>query len=148
MADLNHEHLTKLTAVKAGLSSLSSTPVPAGDLTNLGKKIDALAGEVKTYITAEEAIKKDAAAVTLLEEKLKEATAKLAPRISALNTQRAKIASDADAGYKIATPLAQALGKLPAYSKANGAIKDCMLELQGTKGTYSVKLKSDGKFDL
>jgi hypothetical protein len=148
MSDLNQEHLKKLADAKAGLSKLSETPVPAGDLSNLGKKIEAISAELKQYITAEEQWKKERAALAPLEAKLKEGLDKLAPRLATLNTTRTKISSDADAAYKIAIPLGQALHKLPAFSKANDAITGCMTELLGTKGTYSVKLKSDGKFDL
>ena len=141
MGDLNREHLTKLTTIRGNLKVLSETPVAAGDVSNLDKKVDGVIAEVKQYIAAEDAIRKELEAISALEAKLK-------PKIDALNGMRNKLVGDSTAAYNLAIPISQKLAKTPAFSKANDAIKNCMIELLGTKGTYSVKLKTDGKFDL
>ena len=148
MADLNHEHLKKLTEAKSELSTLSETPVAAGELPNLSRKMEALVAELKHYAATEEQWKKERATLAPLEKKLKEAMDKLRPRLAALNAARAKISNEAVEGYKLTIPMSQTLFKLPAFAKANKAINDCMKELEGAKDTYSVKLGEDGRLDI
>jgi len=145
---LNENHLKNIGEVKNSLKTLSETPVPGADVANLNKRVDVLQTLLKQYITAEAAIKAEHDAIAKLEEKLKADLAKLAPKITNLNGMRGKLKDGAQDAYNWAIPMSQKLAKLPAYSKANAAIKKCIDEMLGTKNTYSVKLKNDGDFDL